>query len=209
MADLVRGSYPVTSFLKKLGLPVNSSQANEMCRTNMEYFGLGNPSDGALAATGVSVSVPVPVEMGDIISRVTILVGATAEAAGTHAFMALYSGIGTPALLAQSADDTGATSAAASAPYSRALQSQIQITPTNAPNGFVYATICFTATVPTALSVAIPTAVGYQWFTSSTTPAGNSPLFLSATHGSAQGATAAATIATPSAKAVAPIVFLT
>lgn len=207
---LVRGGYHVNNPWKSIvGGIANVVSGNIPARSNAEWFGIGNPSDGAMAATGVSVSVPVPVEYGDTFSRVTILVGATAGATMTHQFAALYSGIAVPALLAQSTDTTNAAIAASGA-ASWALASTVQATPTNAPGGFLYATVCITAsTIPTCLSVAIPTAVGYQWFTASTTPVGASPLFLSATHGSGQLGTAAATIATPSAKAVAPVVFLT
>jgi hypothetical protein len=203
MSDLVRGRFPVTSpFAKLTGLASNATQGNIAVRSNMEWFGLANPTDGALAATGVGCAVPIPVENGDVISKITILAGATAEATGTHAFAALYSGLATPALLAQSADNTGAAAVAASAAFTFTLATPQTITATNAPNGFVYASIAVTATtVPTAAVVSIPTAVGYQWFT-------NGPLFLAATHGSALAGTAATTIASPAAKAVAPLVFL-
>jgi hypothetical protein len=182
MSDLVRAGYPVTDWIRSLtGLAGNTQQGNLAVRTNARWLGISGVSDGALAATGVACAVPVPVEVGDIISKVSLLVGATAEATGTHAFAALYSGIATPALLGQSVDNTSA----------------------NAPNGFVYASIMVAGgTIPTAASVAVPTAVGYQWFSSG-------PLFLSATHGSGLTATAPATIASPAAKAVAPLVFLT
>lgn len=204
MSDLVRGRYPVTyPTAKLLGLQPNVAQGNLAVRSNLEWFGLANPTDGALAATGVGCAVPIPVEVGDLISKISILAGATAEATGTHAIAALYSGIATPALLAQSADNTGAAAVAASARFDFTLQSAVAITPAIAPNGFIYASIAIAAgTIPTAAVVSIPTAIGYQWFS-------NGPLFLSATHGSSIGATAPATIASPSAKAVAPLVFLT
>lgn len=203
MSDLVRGRYPVThSIAKLLGFAANATQGNVGVRSNLEWFGLANPTDGALAATGVGCAVPIPVEVGDTFTKISILAGATAEATGTHMFAALYSGIAVPALLAQSADNTGAAAVAASARFDYTLASPVTVTSANAPGGFIYASIAITAgTIPTAAVVSIPTAVGYQWYTSG-------PLFLSATHGSALGATAAATIATPSAKAVAPIVFL-
>lgn len=201
---LVRGGYPVTHSLKKLtGGAANATQSDIPARSNLEWFGMGNPTDGALAATGVGCAVPIPVEYGDVISKISIIAGATAEATGTHMFAALYSGIAVPALLAQSADDTGAASVAASARFTYTLATPQLITPTNAPGGFVYASIAITGgTIPTAAVISIPTAIGYQWFSTG-------PLFFSATHGSALGATAASTIASPAAKAVAPVVFLT
>jgi len=201
--SLIRGRYPATSpFAKLTGLAGNASQGNLAVRSNMEY-GLGNLTDGALAATGVACAVAVPVEAGDTFTKISILVGAAAEGTGTHSFAALYSGIATPALLAQSTDKTGATEVGpVNAKYDFTLASAVTVTPATAPFGFIYASIVVVATtVPTAAAVAIPTAVGYKWFT-------DGPLFLSATHGSGLTATAPATIASPAAKAVAPLVFL-
>ena len=204
MSDLVGGRYPQNyDVAKLLGFQGNASQSNMTPRSNLEWFGPGGLTDGALAATGVGCAVAVPVEVGDVFTKVSILVGAAAEATGTHAFAALYSGIATPALLGQSADATGATAVGpVNTRFDFALSAPVTITPSNAPGGFVYASIAITATtVPTCAVASTPTAIGYQWFS-------NGPLFFSATHGSALGGTAAATIASPSAKAVAPIVAL-
>lgn len=202
MGDLERGRYPLTHPLSKLFGSYNASQSNIALRSNAEWFGLSGISDGALAATGVGCAVAIPVEPGDVISKISVFVGATAEATGTHAFAALYSGLAVPALLAQSADNTGAAALAASGRFDFTLATAQIVTPQNAPNGFVYASVAITATtVPTVMSVATPTAVGYQLYTTA-------PLFFSATHGSALGATAPATIASPAAKAVAPVVVL-
>lgn len=202
---LTRGRYPATNpFAKMLGLTGNASQGNIAIRSNAEWPALGNWTDGAMAATGVGAAVAIPVENGDTFTKVSILVGAAAETTGTHAFAALYSGIAAPALLAQSADLTGATAVGpVNARFDFTLASAVTVTNATAPGGFIYASIAVTAsgTVPTCATASIPTAIGYQWYTAG-------PLFLSATHGSALGAAAAATIATPAAKAVAPIVFL-
>ena len=200
---LIRGRYPLSNPVQALfGQMANVVNASRPCRSNVEYFGIGNPSDGALAATGVGCAVPIPWEPGDVVSKIRIMIGATAESGGSHAFAAVYSGIATPALIGQTTDQTGAAAAGASAVFDMTMATAAQITPAQCPNGFIYVSISFTATVPTAASMAIPTAVGYQWTT-------NGPLFLSATHGSSLGGTAAATIASPAAKAVAPIVIVT
>jgi hypothetical protein len=204
MADLVDGRYPESNPLwAALGQTVNATQSDIPARTNAEYLGLSTLTDSALAATGVGCFVPIPVDVGIVVSKVSVFVGATAEATGTHLFAAIYSGIATPALIAQSADNTGAAAMAASARFDFTLASANTITSAQAPNGFIYAGIAVTAgTIPTVASVACPTAVGYQWYTTG-------PLFLAATAGSALGATAAATIASPSARTPAPIVVLT
>ena len=203
MADLVRGRYQTTNPLwSSLGQPVNASQSDIAVRTNLTAV-TAALTDGAAFASGVCTAVPIAVEFGDIISKISLFVGATAEATGTHAFAALYSGIAVPALLAHSADVTGAAALAASARYDFTLATPVLITPTNAPNGFVYASIAVTATTqPTAASYTVAAAVAYQWYT-------NSPLKMGAiTHGSAVGATAPATIASPAAQAVTPVFVL-
>lgn len=202
MADLVDGRYPQTNPLwSALGQLTNITQSDIPARSNAEYFGI-DTADNAIGATGVGIFVPVPVDVGTIVSKVTILVGATAGATMTHQFAAIYSGIATPALIAQSTDTTSAA-IPASAAASWTLSSPQLITSALAPNGFIYAGVAITAaTVPTAASQATPTATSYQWFS-------NSPLFFSATAGSALGGTAASTIASPTKAATAPLVFLT
>lgn len=203
MADLVSGHWPQHNPTDVfLGLTRNVVNSSVPARSNLEWPISGNPSDGVLAATGVGIFVPIPVSAGTIVSKVSIFIGGTAGGTMTHQFAAIYSGIATPALIGQSTDTTSAA-IAASGMASWTLSAAQLITPAQAPNGFIYAGVAITATtVPTALGVAIPTAVGYQLTTSG-------PLFFAATAGSALLGTAAATLVTPSAVAVAPVVVLT
>lgn len=112
----------------------------------------------------------------------------------------------TPALLAQSVDITS-TAIPASALFTFTLATPQLITPANAPFGYVYASIMSKATtVPSLATVSVATAVAYQYTLNGAT----APLKMGAiTHGSALTATAPATIATPTAQAATPIVFLT
>lgn len=199
---LVHGKYHATNpYWTALGQPANASQGSTPVRSNFEYIGAVAITDGAALTTQVCTAVPIPVEIGDVITKVTVLVGATAAGTPTNAFAALYSGIATPALLAQSTDITS-TAIAASAAFTFTLASPVQVTPTNAPNGYIYASVMSKATtVPTLVSVTVAAAAGYAWFP-------NSPLFFSASHGSALTATAPGTIATPTTKATVPLVFL-
>jgi len=204
MADLVRGRYHVTNPVwSYLGQPVNATQSDIAYRTNAAVTGIAGLADTSAAlTTQVCTAVPVPVEYGDVITKISVVVGATAAGTPTNSFAALYSGIGTPALLAQSTDiTTGAI--AASAVFTWTLASPILVTPTNAPNGYLYASIMVKATtVPSLATVSVATAVGYKFFT-------NSPVGMGAvTHGSALTGTAPSTIASPSAQAATPIVFL-
>lgn len=210
MADLTSGRYPqYNPWLAMLGL-TNATTSDVPARSNLEYLGLSTITDGALAASGVICAVPVAVDQGTVISAISIVVGGTAASTPTHQFAALYQGTGAaPLLMAQSTDTTTAA-VAASGVYTFTLATAQTITNTNAPNGFVYAAVSFTGTtVPTAAGVSVPTAVGYQWFTSTTTPKGSSPLGFALTSGSSVGGAATATLASPAAKAVAPVVVLT
>lgn len=204
--DLLGGRYPLNASLTSLiGGLSNTVQANIPARTNLEYP-LGNLTDGALAATGIATVVPVPIDPGTVVSKVGLLIGATAGATITHGFAALYAGTGAaPALIGQSTDIGTTASITASALYQFTLTSTQLITNTLAPNNFVYVAIVFTqsaGTIPTAMSMSTPIGINYQWST-------GSPLNLAATAGSTLTTTAAATIASPSAKAVAPVIVLT
>jgi hypothetical protein len=204
MSDLVRGRYPVTNPLAKaLGLQSNVAQGNLSVRSNAEWFGgFAGLTDGALAATGVACAVPVPVEIGDTITKISIVAGATAEATGTHAFAMLYTGLGVPALIGQSVDNVAAAAIGASTRFDFTLATPQAISQAQAPGGFLYASIMVAAgTIPTVASYATPAGINYQWFNTQ-------PLFWSMTHGSGLTTTAPATIASPAAKAVAPLVFL-
>lgn len=203
MADLTSGHYPNFNPLMALyGQLSNVAQPDVPARSNLE-LPIGNLADGALAASGVLAAVPIPVDWGTTISAVTLLTGATAASGPTHQFAAIYSGIGTPALLAQSADGLTAAIAAKTA-ITYTLQSPQTILQAQAPNGFIYAGVAITVgtTMPTAVTLAAPAGINYQWNS-------NGPVFLSLSAGSALAGTAAATIASPAALATAPVLRLT
>ena len=203
--DVLSGRYPLTAAIwKALGEPVNASQGNIPVRSTLEYTGFASIADGAAFVTNKLVFVPVPVEVGDIISTVTIIAGATSPTT-TIGYSAVYSGLATAAtaaLLAQSAN-LGGTQIAASAPYAYTLASKILVTPANAPFGYLYVGIQQTGTCNSAASVSIAAAVSGTvgaWFT-------NGPVSYCSTV-AATTATAPPTLATPTAATVAPVVFL-
>lgn len=204
--DLLGGKYPLNNPLEALlGGLSNAVQGNIPARSNLEILGgAAQLTDGALAATGVGCAVPVPVDPGTVVSKVSILTGATAGATMTNQIVALYAGTGAaPVLIGQSTDTTSAA-IGAKALLGWSLTAPQIITQAQAPGGFIYVLLAITAsTVPTAASVATPAGINYQW--NGTV----SPLFLSMTAGSSLAGTAAATIASPAAKAVAPVVILT
>lgn len=210
MSDVTSGRYGQTNpFAAIIGLN-NAAQSNIPARSNAEWFGYSTVTDGALAGSGVMCAVPVPIDYGTTVTYVSLIIGATAASTPTHQFAALYAGtpVAAPPLIAQTTDGTTAAVAASGA-YSFTFTTPHVVTSAEAPAGFIYVAVSFTGTtVPTAMGVSVPTAVGYQWFTSSTTPKGASPLGLALTSGSSVNGTATATLASPSAKAVAPIVVV-
>lgn len=152
--------------------------------------------DLAIAATGVELSVGVPLAAGDIVTNLTFIVGGTALASGTAGYAALRSPSG--ALLGQSAD-FGSTARSANTVYTVALASPVVIeTP-----GLYLACISFTAsTVPTLRGVTVGNAV----------VAGNlglSAAALSKSHSSGVGATAPSTLGTPTNVASVPYLVAT
>ena len=208
MADLVGGNWPQHSpFAAFLGNLANETQSNIPARGNHE-FGIGQWVDGALAGSGVACLVAVPMDPGTVVTRINMFVGATPASTPTHTFVALYSGIATPALIGTQGTDTTTTAVAASGLFQQKLGSPYLVKPADCPNGYIYAAVSQTATaVFTAWGFTTPTAVNYQGFTGSTTPAAVQPMYA-ATAGSALAGTAAAT-ATLASKAVAPLIVLT
>jgi hypothetical protein len=171
------------------GSPTNSTVAESIPRIQAG----GNI---AIAATGVVLSVGVPLQFGDRVANVTFSTATTAAGTPTAGFAALYTPAG--ALLAQTAD-FGSTARAANTAYTVALATaQIIDTP-----GLYYAAISFTATT-------VPTLRGYDMGNAVMNGAlGLSFPVLAQSHGSGVGATAPATIATPTTTSTIPWLCLT
>ena len=207
MADLVRGRYHVTNPVWcYLGQPVNVTQSDISTRSSVVVLGLSGLADTAAAlTTQVCTSVPIPVEYGDVISKVAVVVGATAAGTPTNAFAALYTGVATtPVLMGQSTDILTAA-IPASAVFTFTLTTPQLITPTNAPFGYIYATIMSKATtVPSLATVSVAAAVAYKWLLGGTAPLGMGAI----THGAALTTTAPATITAATAQTATPIVIL-
>lgn len=204
--DLVSGRYPLTyAFSKMIGEASNGAQGNIGVRSNLEAGFMGSLQDAAASlVSGKLTYVPIPVEVGDVVTKVSVLVGATAASTPTHSWAALYSGALTTASLlgSQSADGTTAV-IAASGRFDFTLASKYIIQPADCPFGYILAAVSVTGSgMPSLVSGTVPTAVQYAWFT-------NVPLF-GATYSSALGATAPSTITLASASALAspPAVFL-
>lgn len=212
-SDLVAARFPTTyPFAKALGLASLASQANVTVRSNAEIFGLGNIVDGALAASEVGNVIAVPVEVGDVISKITLLVGATKGKKVEAGFAALYSGAlnakGEPkeqALLAQSKSAALGETVAAEKALVFTLEQSVQITAAMAPNGYIYVVVALEAeTVPSALTVATPKACQ----AAIAAAFANSPAVFAGTAGAGLKTKAEANLGAITSKAVAPLVFL-
>ena len=165
-------------------------------RRNLPRHGLyDSASDtGQVAlATGVMTAVPVFLQAGDVITNISVRSGATAANTPTNYWFALYSDAATPVLLAQTADQTS-TAWAANTTKTLPLASAYTVP----RHGFYWVAIMVAATTP-------PTLLGNVVAPAIATGERN----LSVSSGSGLTTTAAATLATPTAKQFAPYVALT
>jgi hypothetical protein len=172
------------------------SSPDTFFRRNQPRVGLyDSASDTGQVAltTQVMTSVPVYLQAGDVITNISVRSGATAADTPTNWWFALYSDAGTPALLAQTADQT-TTAWAANTTKTLALASAYTVPRT----GIYWVGIMVKATAP-------PTLLGACAAPAIVTGERN----LSQSSGSALTTTAPATIATPTAKSFVPYVVLT
>lgn len=163
-------------------------------RTNMPR----NAAVGNLAAlsTGVMTSAAVLLFAGDVVSKLTFISGGTAAGTPTHWWFGLYSNATTPALLAQTADQTSGAWAANTA-VSLALSAAQTITTT----GIYYAACMVAATT-------VPTLVGASVQTGAAGAVVTGVLPVAQTSGSALTTTAPATITSATTVGTMPYVLV-
>lgn len=167
-----------------------------VCRSNISR--LDCVSDTAALADGVMTSVAIPLEAGDIVTSLTFLSGTTAAGTPLHWWFALYSSAATPALLAQTADQT-TTAWAADTAKTVALSAAQTIT----ASGVYYAACMVQATTaPTLSGVTLDNAA-----VAGAVVTGQK--VLARTSGTGLTTTAPATIATPTTVATVPLVIAT
>lgn len=181
-------------------------------RYDAEYLRNGSPAtilresfprwacttDLTAPTTQVMTTVAVPLQAGDVITSITFKSGATAADTPTNWWFALYSSASTPALLAQTADQTTTAWAANTAKTVALATPQLITDP-----GVYYAAFMMKATTVTTLlgrTVALAGA-------STGSISGQKP--LAQTSGSSLTDTAPATVATPTTSALIPYVVLT
>lgn len=188
---LVRGRYPVTNPAWLLG-----GSPSGVLRENMDRRYLS----GNLAAltTQIMTSVALPLDAGDVVTNLTFLSGGTAAGTPTNWWFALYDDSATPALIAQSADQTS-TAWAANTAKTLALSAAYKV-----PRpGIYYAAVMVKATT-------VPTLAGFTLENAAAAGAVVSgQKVLAQTSGSSLTDTAPATIASPTTVATVPYVVAT
>jgi hypothetical protein len=153
---------------------------------------------GNLAAlsTGVMTSVALYLERGDTVTNLTFVSATTAAGTPTNWWFALYDTASTPALIAQTADQTS-TAWAANTAKTLALSTPYKVTAT----GIYYAAVCVAATtVPTLAGAGLQNAAMAGALVTG-------QKVLARTSGSGLTTTAPATIATPTTVATVPFVI--
>lgn len=203
--DLISGYYPMANpFDSILGQQRNATQINTPVYSNRAIFGGGWTDAAASLVSGKITLVPIPVDIGNELTRVTMFVGNTAASTPTHQWAAWYSGtLTTATLLGTQATDGTTKAIPASGAFTFTLAGY-RLTSADAPYGYIYAALSVTGSaVPSLRSAAFATAVQYADYV-------NSPPFYGGTEGSGVGATAPATITLASVTAIAtpPIVDL-
>jgi len=164
--------------------------------TDYRYLATAN---GAALTSGVMTSVSFKLGAGQKISNISVVSATTAAGTPTHWWFALYSAAATPAKVAQTADQT-TTALGANTLVTKALAAPVTI----AVSGIYWIGINFTATtVPTLLSAPAQAAGLLNNAGILTGDKG-----LAVTSGSGLLGVAPATIATPAASLVVPLVFV-
>jgi hypothetical protein len=156
-------------------------------------------ANGAALTSGVMTSVSFKAKAGQKITSISVVSATTAAGTPTHWWLALYSAAATPALVAQTADQT-TTALGANTLVTKNLAAPV----TMAVAGTYWIGINFTATtVPTLLSA--PTLVA-GLLNGVGVLAGDKALAV--TSGTGLLGVAPPTIATPATSLVVPLVFI-
>lgn len=146
--------------------------------------------------SAVMLSVALPLERGDVVTNLTFLSGATAVGTPANWWFALYDTAATPALIAQTADQTS-TAWAANTAKTVALSAPYTVT----TSGVYYASVMVKASsVCTLAGVALENAAAAGAVVTG-------QAILAQTSGSSLTATAPSTIASPTTVANVPYVI--
>ena len=207
MTDLVSGRYGAYDPMwLGFGKPNNVTQASQPMRSNAWVTGLSTQVSGLPGgANGEAYFVAVPVQEGDVITKVGMLV--TVEGKTTpFCFGAVYEGTiegKASKLIAQSTvSATNGEEVQKVGYHSYELSKAVLITSENAPYGFVYAGInCEETTVAKVATIGVPTACQVEWWK-------GAPKVLSMNVAQKAKSEAAASFKPETAAAVLPLIFL-
>lgn len=190
---LLRGKYAPTSeeFLRSGGQVVPFRESLSRLLASQDV--------AAALVTQVMTTVAVPLQAGDVISRVAFRIGATAVGTPTNSWVALYSSAAIPALLSQSADQ-GAAAIAADTFFDLALAAPQTIT----VDGIYYAALMSKATIVPSLMCSASGRAAFWGGVGFTVP----QKALVQTSGAALVGVAPATVAAPTNAAAIPYVVL-
>jgi hypothetical protein len=203
-ADLVGGSYATEDQIWKFfGRPRNATQQNIAARSNIWAFGYGAPLDSATAATKKGVFAAIPVQEGDVISKVSCLIGATEGKTGVKSFVALYSGTtAKKEAVLQAQSKVKEVAIKPKLILTEELESSVLITSANAPNGYVFAGLIVEATtINTQIGTKVVAAAQKAWFATG-------PEAFAVEAEQKEAGVAAATIKTETAVELVPYIFL-
>ncbi len=182
-------SYPIQPYAQLPYVdPAYLLNGGNVRRETIPQGRFGAVSDLAALTTQVMLSAAIVLQKDDLVTSLTFRSGGTAANTPTNWWFALYSSAATPALLAQTADQTS-TAWAADEEKTVALATPQRI----ATAGVYYASIMMKATAPVSLAgIAVDHA-------ELSTGILTGQKLLACTSGAALTATAPATIATPTA----------
>jgi hypothetical protein len=138
-------------------------------------------------------AVPIKLAAGDVITNISIVTGATAGATISNWWFALYSNAATPALLAQTADQTSGAIA-----LNTVITKALATAQTISAPGIYWVALMFNATTQPSLLGAVTAA-----------PIVTGERNLSVTSGASLTTTATATLASPALRKFTPYVVLT
>lgn len=185
MSDLSSGRYPHFNY-------------HWLAVSSPTVFGESCPKllaggDVAIAATGVEMTTLIYLDAGTVVTNINFVTGGTAAGTPTAGYAVLRDGTTTGTKIAQTAD-FGSTARAANTAYPVALATAYTIP----ADGLYQVGVSFTATtVPTLRGISLGNAALCAVGRASTV-----------TSGSAVGATAPTTLATPSNGSVVPYIYV-
>lgn len=189
---LVNGHYPLKD---RLWLVDGQPATPQRCSLPLGRYGA--VADLSALTTQVMTAVAIPLQAGDIVTNLTFVSGATAAGTPTNWWFALYDTSATPALIAQTADQTSTAWAAHTAMTLALATAYTVVNP-----GLFYAAIMVKATTPPSLEGAtLENAVAAGAILTGMK-------VLAKTSGSSLTTTAPATLATPTTVNTVPLCYI-